>query len=186
LPGNLIWERVQNANPVWTRAAAGAALLGLLWAGCGRSSAPEAAPPPKTVMDHFTIPVGGRPASLQVAILAREQERGLMQRTDLTGDEGMIFVNARPGPLTFWMKNTPEPLDIGYADPEGMIEEIYPLLPNDQRAVKSHSDRLQFAVEMRQGWYAANGVRPGAQVDLKALAAALKARGYEPARFGLP
>jgi uncharacterized protein len=147
--------------------------------------APEAAATPKSVLDRFPIAVGGHSASLQLAVLAQEQERGLMQRPDLAGDEGMIFVNTRPGPLRFWMKNTPEPLDVGYAGPDGQIEEIYPLLPYDQRPVASHGDQLQFAVEMRQGWFAAHGIGAGSRVDLKALAAALKARGFDPARFGL-
>ncbi len=166
--------------------AACAALLAVAGAGCGAARKAEAVPEPKTVLDHFTIPVGGHPASLQVAVLATEQERGLMQRPDLGRDEGMIFVNARPGKLAFWMKNTPEALDIGYLDPEGVVAEAYVLLPYDQRSVESHGDRLQFALEMPQGWFAAHGVRAGTRLDLKALGAALKARGFDPAKFGLP
>jgi uncharacterized membrane protein (UPF0127 family) len=44
---------------------------------------------------------------------------------------------------------------------------------------------MQFAVEMRQGWYAANGVRPGDRIDLKAVADALRARDFDPAKFGM-
>jgi hypothetical protein len=109
-----------------------------------------------------------------------------MQRPDLGGDQGMIFVNVRPGKLAFWMKNTPEALDIGYLDPEGVVAEAYALLPYDQRSVDSHGDRLQFALEMPQGWFAAHGVRAGTRLDLQALGAALKARGFDPAKFGLP
>jgi hypothetical protein len=39
---------------------------------------------------------------------------------------------------------------------------------------------------MPQGWYAANGVRPGASVDLKAVAEALRARGFDPKDYKLP
>jgi uncharacterized membrane protein (UPF0127 family) len=38
-----------------------------------------------------------------------------MQRPDLGGDEGMLFVDPAPTELSFWMKNTPEALDIAYA-----------------------------------------------------------------------
>jgi hypothetical protein len=38
---------------------------------------------------------------------------------------------------------------------------------------------------MNQGWFRANGVQPGAKFDTKALAEALKARGFEPRNFGL-
>jgi len=109
-----------------------------------------------------------------------------MQRPDLGKDEGMIFIYARPQQVSYWMRNCPEALDIAYVAPDGAIAEIYPMYPFDERPVQSRSDQIKFAVEMLQGWYAANGVRPGAGVDLKAVAAALKARGFEPKDFGLP
>src|ERR1700684_828058 len=90
----LLCEPVKNVNPVWMRVgAACAALLAVGGAGCGAARKGDAVPEAKTVLDHFTIPVGAHPASLQVAVLAPEQERGLMQRPDLGRDEGMIFVN---------------------------------------------------------------------------------------------
>jgi hypothetical protein len=38
---------------------------------------------------------------------------------------------------------------------------------------------------MNQGWYRDNQVKPGAKLDLVALTAALKERGFDPRRFGL-
>ena len=81
----------------------------------------------------------------------------LMQRGDLGKDEGMLFVDDSPRKQNFWMHDTPEALDIGFLGPDGMIAEIYPLLPYDERTVSSHGDQLQYALEMRQGWFAANG-----------------------------
>jgi uncharacterized protein len=184
--GELTFFAVKNANPVsFGLGAAGAALLALAVAGCGAGKAADPGSTQKTIFDHFTIGLGGHPVSLQVAVLDPEQQRGLMQRPDLGRDEGMVFVDAAPKQEDFWMKNTPEPLDVAYLAPDGVIVEIYPLYPFDLRAVSSHSTHLQFAVEMPQGWFAANGVRPGASLDLKALAAALKERGFDPAKFGM-
>ena len=59
------------------------------------------------------------------------------------------------------------------------------LLPMDERTVESHSSDLQYALEMPKGWFAANGVRAGAQIDMAAVAAAMKARGFDPAKFGM-
>jgi uncharacterized membrane protein (UPF0127 family) len=176
---------MQNANLVSLGARAAAALLALALAGCGSGKTSQAAAPAKSVWDLFTIEVGGRPARLQVAVTPPEQERGLMQRSDLGKDDGMIFVNAAPRALSIWMHNTPEALDLGYLGPDGVIAEVYPLYPYDERPVPSHGERMQFALEMPQGWFAANGIRPGARIDLKAVAAALRARGFEPAKFGL-
>ncbi len=162
-----------------------AAALALAVSGCGSGARSEPAPAQKTVWDHFAIDVGGHPVSLQIAVLPAEQEHGLMQRGDLGRDEGMLFVNAGTRRQQFWMHDTPEALDIGFLSPDGVIAELYPLLPYDERTVSSHGDQLQYALEMRQGWFAANGVRPGARVDLKAVSAALKERGFDPAKFGL-
>jgi len=176
---------VKNANPVSAGLIAAAALA-LILGGCGSGGSPGQAGGEKTVLDHFPVAVGGGTASLQLAVLEPEQVRGLMQRPDLGRDEGMIFVYPRPQRLSIWMKNTPEPLDLGYLTPEGVVAEVYGLLPLDERPVNSHSSRIQYALEMPRGWFAAHGVGAGSRIDLKAVAAALKARGFEPAKFGLP
>lgn len=159
--------------------------LAIALAGCGSEKQASASADVKTVSDHFAVEVGGHPASLQVAVLPAEQEHGLMQRNDLGRDDGMIFVFAKPEKQSFWMRNTPEALDVAYLTPDGVIAEIYPMYPYDERPVNSRGDRMKYALEMPQGWFSANGVRPGAPVDLKAVTAAVKARGFEPERLGL-
>jgi uncharacterized protein len=159
-------------------------LLALVLSASGCGKAPEAAAPLKTAWDHFPITLGGHAAGLQVAILPAEQERGLMQRMDLGRDEGMIFVFHEPARQNFWMRNTPEPLDIAYLGPDGSIYEIYHMIPLDERGIPSRSDRIQYAVEMPLGWYEANGVRPGARIDRKGLSDAVKSRGFDPTKFG--
>ena len=177
---------MKNANPVSFRLGAAAALLlSLAGAGCGAGKPAGASEAPKTVLDHFTVDVGGHPVSMQFAVTQGEQQRGLMQRMDLGKDEGMIFVAEPPQRERFWMKDTPEALDIAFAGRDGVIAEIYPLYPFDLQTVVSRGDRMEFAVEMRQGWFSENGVRPGAVIDLKAVAAALKERGFDPAKYGL-
>jgi uncharacterized membrane protein (UPF0127 family) len=97
----------------------------------------------------------------------------------------MAFIYARPTQVSFWMRNTPLPLDIGYFTAAGELIEIYPLHPHDETPVPSRSNVVQFALEMNQGWFQRNGVRPGAKLDMKALAAALRERGLDPTRVGL-
>ena len=177
---------VKNANLVSFGAKVlVVALMQLGVAGCGAAKTAEPAAANKTVFDHFTVSVGGHPASLQVAVLQQEQERGLMQRPDLGANEGMIFVNTSPRQLGIWMHNTPEPLDLAYLTSDGAIAETYNLLPLDERTVASHSLQIQFALEMPKGWFEANGIRVGAGIDMAAFAAALKARGFDPVKFGI-
>ena len=158
--------------------------LALLVAGCPRSG-PGADAPPKLVSDWFAIKVGDRTVQMQLAINSAEMEYGLMGRRELGRDQGMLFVYGSPVRMSFWMHNTPLPLDIGFFSHEGELKEIYPMLPFDEATIRSRDERLQFALEMNQGWFHDNGVRPGAKLDLVALREALMARGATPGDFGL-
>ncbi len=162
------------------------ALLGLI-AGCGDprpSTTPDVAV--KTIDDRFAVKVGDRIVQMQLAASTKEMEKGLMFRQSMGTDEGMLFLYRSPQQMNFWMQNTELPLDIGYFDATGELKEIYPMYPHDERAVSSHAQNLQFALEMNQGWYKQAGVQPGAHLDLKAIAEGLKARGLKPADWGLP
>lgn len=171
---------MKNANPVsrLLLVAAMGLLLGLT--ACGSDRPAATAEPLKTVSDFFPIKVGERVVRMQLAIQPVEQQRGLMFRRDLGRDDGMIFIYDRPQQMGFWMRNTPTALDIGFFDPAGRLQEIYPMHPFDERTVSSRGSNLIYALEMNQNWFRENGVKPGAQLDLKALTAAMKARGYDP------
>ena len=106
--------------------------------------------------------------------------KGLMFRQAMGEAEGMLFVFTAPQQQSFWMRNTTLPLDIGFFDPAGELKEIYPMYPLDERLVKSRNRNIQFCLEMNQGWFKRNDVKPGAKLDLKAVAEALKARGLKP------
>lgn len=159
------------------------AVFALLTA-CGGSDAAKSTTP-KTVADRFAIKIGDRTVQMQIAALPEEQQKGLMFRTTMGEDEGMLFVFTAGQQQGFWMRNTILPLDIGYIDPTGELKEIYPMYPHDERPVSSRSRNIQFCLEMNQGWFARSGVKPGAKLDLKAVAEALKARGLKPEAAGL-
>ena len=146
-------------------------------AGCGKK--PEAAPPEvyKSVADFFPIKVGDRTVQMQLAVFPLEMQHGLMGRRDLGTDQGMIFLYESPTRMSFYMRNTPTPLDIGFFSADGQLREVFQMYPFDERTVNSRSASLQFALEMNQGWYKANDVKSGAQLDLKAIATALMRYG---------
>ena len=84
----------------------------------GHASASEAALP-VTVLE-----VAGHSVRAEVADDDRERMRGLMFRTGLADDQGMVFVFDRELPLSFWMKNTLIPLDMLYFDDSGRLVSI--------------------------------------------------------------
>ena len=105
--------------------------------------------------------VGAASLRAEVARSAEEIRRGLMFRERLAEGEGMLFVLDRPQQAGFWMKNTRLPLSLAYLDPDGVVLELHDLRPHDLNAVWSATDRVQYAIEAPQGWFARHGVRPG-------------------------
>lgn len=159
--------------------------LSVLLTACGnREAKPGVASAPKSIEERFAIKVGERPLQLQVALQPAEMQQGLMYRKTLGADEGMLFVYGQPQQMSFWMRNVTLPLDIGFFDATGELKEIYPLHPHDERPVASRG-RMQFALEMNQGWFNRAGIKPGAKLDLAALSAAIRARGVRPDSLGL-
>jgi uncharacterized membrane protein (UPF0127 family) len=139
----------------------------------------------KPSTEYFPLEVGGHSVRAQLAVLEAEMAVGLMYRSSLAPNDGMLFVYAAPRAVEFWMRNTLVPLDIGFFDANGVLREIHAMQPNDDRSVPSQRSDLQFALEVNQGWFSRAGVKPGAQLDLGRVKAALRARGFELKRFGL-
>lgn len=159
-------------------------LLGL--AGCDRGGEGAARPAAVAAVppDHrFTIDVGGQPVRMRLAVLEHERNRGLMHVPSMPEDEGMLFVFPQPQRMSFYMRNTLIPLDIGYFTADGVLQEIYPMYPGIEDGVLSGSSSIQLALEMNQGWYIRHGVRPGAKIDLAAVRTALEQRGFPTGQY---
>ena len=177
---------MKNANQV-SALLRGLALLAALFfsTGCGQSEVASSPATATASRGFYIVAVGGKAVRMQLAVKPAEMEHGLMGRTDLKSDEGMLFVYSKPQRMSFWMRNTPTALDIGFFTADGILREVYPLYPFDETPVVSRHEALVYALEMKQGWFEFNGVKPGAQLDLKALAAALRARGESPRKSGV-
>ena len=139
----------------------------------------------KPVSAFFPLTVGGKALRVQIVVTQDEQQRGLMGRKDLGENDGMVFVYPAPTQMSFWMRNTPTALDIGFFTPDGALGEVHPMYPFDETTVKSAGLDYTLALETNQGWFAKNGVKSGAKLDLKQLADALRARGFRPERYSV-
>lgn len=62
------------------------------------------------------VELHGQRFSVELAVDDAGRQHGLMMRTTLAPDHGMLFVFPYTAPLAFWMKNTLIPLDILYFD----------------------------------------------------------------------
>jgi uncharacterized protein len=132
-----------------------AAALGL--AACGNGT-PPAVPGAQLPVDWLTV--GGHRITVELARQPAEQSRGLMFRTSLPPDHGMLFLFTVDEVQAFWMRNTKIPLSIAYADASGRIVRIADMEPFDERPVSSIVP-ARYALEMNRGWFAAHSVAAG-------------------------
>ncbi len=96
-----------------------------------------------------------------------EQMRGLMHRTALGEDRGMLFVYSDERMLSFWMKNTLIPLSIAYIDSKGRITDILDMKPLDDRPPHYvSSEPVKYALEVNQGFFEERGVKVGDRVEI--------------------
>ncbi|MCD8481804.1 MAG: DUF192 domain-containing protein [Verrucomicrobia bacterium] len=161
-------------------------LTGILFQGCGSGSKVEApVTPDADVHTWLPLELGGHNIEVQVAITHGEQRRGLMFRDSLGAHQGMLFVYRQPQAMSFWMANTRIHLDIGFFDVDGVLQEVHQMVAGDTTPTQSMGNNLSFALEMNRGWFAANNVSVGAQLDIGKLAQALRRRGVDPREFGL-
>ena len=93
-----------------------------------------------------------------------EQARGLMFRTAMGDDEGMIFPYDPPRNVSFWMKNTVIPLDIIYIGADGGILNIAKAVPYSEEPLPS-AGAAKAVLEINGGRAAALGIKPGDRVE---------------------
>ena len=98
---------------------------------------------------------------VEVADTAEERRWGLMYRSELEADEGMLFVFPDEKVHSFWMKNTPLSLDIIFMDRRRrVVGIIHDTVPFSTRSV-SVGIPSQYALEVRAGLARRKGVVEG-------------------------
>jgi hypothetical protein len=108
----------------------------------------------------------GRQVAFEVEVADTPSKRamGLQYRKDLGKDRGMIFIFPAESQQSFWMKNTPIPLDMIFINRErriiGMIEQTVPF-SLDSRSVPGPS---QFVLEINGGLAKLQGIQVGDRV----------------------
>ena len=106
------------------------------------------------------LSINGHKLSAEVAATPKQRATGLMHRFSLKPDHGMVFVFERAEAMGFWMKNTFIPLSIAFIAADGRILNVDDMAPQDETPHPSKGPAL-YALEMRKGWFAERGIRPG-------------------------
>jgi uncharacterized membrane protein (UPF0127 family) len=120
----------------------------------------EAQAPLKTVR----LWLGPEELVAEMALTPIQEETGMMFRTNMAENSGMIFVLPNPQRASFWMKNCPLPLSAAYLDPAGTILEIHDLQSQNTNSVTAAANNVQYVLEVNQGWFARHHIEGGTLV----------------------
>jgi uncharacterized membrane protein (UPF0127 family) len=105
-----------------------------------------------------------RTFTVELAQTSMEQAKGLMFRTELADNAGMVFPFPEPRMASFWMKNTVIPLDIIFVRTNGTIESIAEnTIPYSTIPVAS-GEPVGAVLELRGGLSAELGISAGDKV----------------------
>jgi uncharacterized membrane protein (UPF0127 family) len=151
--------------------------MGVLLAACGDNDAGspasgQAGPSPEVTFAHSTALLDTEEGSVLINVEVAENDAqrrlGLMNRTALDADSGMVFVFFEPTRGGFWMKDTLIPLSIAFFDIDGKILKILDMEPCKRDPCRSYDPDVTYrgALEVNQGAFRDWGVREGDFVRL--------------------
>ena len=125
---------------------------------CGHACANTTDTTPVRVTLH------GQSFSVELATNEAAREHGLMMRTSLAPDHGMLFVFPDTAPRGFWMKNTLIPLDILYFDAQHKLvsaQQDVPPCKADPCPTYPSVGPARYVLELSAGTVKRIGVRDG-------------------------
>ena len=103
--------------------------------------------------------------SVEVADTNDKRELGLMYRTHLDDNAGMIFVFPQEQQLVFWMKNTKIPLDMIFAERGGhVLGTVANAVPYSEQNVGVRGLAL-YVLEVNGGFAAKHSIVPGDRLE---------------------
>lgn len=124
----------------------------------------------RSKLQNITLTTGNRTTaiSVEVADTPEEWSSGLMNRTWLDPQSGMLFVFPDEQQRSFWMKNTYIPLDIVFFDREGRVVNIHQnTTPLDTSITYDSLYPARFALELNAGSIEGLGINRQTKLDIK-------------------
>ena len=102
---------------------------------------------------------------VEVADSPSKWQRGLMYRTSLDKEAGMLFKFNKNDVLNFWGLNTYIPLDIAFVSDDLQIIKISEISPRSFKTVSSDK-KCKIAIEANKGFFSDNGIFVGDSIDI--------------------
>ncbi len=115
---------------------------------------------PQLELPRLTLSAGMHLIQAQLAATPEQRSTGLMFRTEMPANEGMLFVFEQASQQCFWMKNTLIPLTAAFVADDGTLVNLVDMKP---QSLDSHCSTapVRYVLEMNQGWFAKRGIKAG-------------------------
>lgn len=114
------------------------------------------------------------------ATTPKARATGLMYRTSMPENAGMIFLFEVARPATMWMKNTYISLDMLFLDGDGVIVEIHEnAVPQSTEIIRTQAD-VKAIVELNAGTVKRLGLTPGDSIRHAVFGDSIPARDAAP------
>ncbi len=117
----------------------------------------------------FVSPTGDTLSEIEIEVADNNYEttRGLMDRSKMEMNRGMLFIFADMAPRSFWMKNTHFSLDIIYVRDDGTIDSIKKYTePFSEKSIPSDG-KARYVVEVNAGYCDQYGIDTTTRVVFK-------------------
>ena len=102
--------------------------------------------------------------SVEMALSGGEQARGLMHRTNMEENHGMLFLFSGVSKRSFWMKNTLIPLDIIFLREDGSIHHIHHMAKPLDKTLVTSIEGSKAVLEINGGLSDQMGIQVGDKV----------------------
>ena len=100
----------------------------------------------------------------ELADTPKAREVGLMNRTSLPTNSGMLFIFEQKSGHCFWMNNTKIPLSIAFIADDGKIVNIEEM---QAETTNNHCPKasVRYALEMNKQWFSERVIVPGSVIS---------------------
>ena len=118
----------------------------------------------------FVLLADGFKLEVEIANTETQREYGLMHRTNLDENQGMLFIYPKTERQGVWMKNTLLELDVLFLSEQGRVSEILENLQPCRKApcpIYISTTKVQYMLEVPAGFSVNHGIEPGQEFILE-------------------
>ena len=124
-----------------------------------------------TAPTHYLVTIGKTMVYAEAADTPAQRETGLMNRTSLNENAGMLFVFPTEQKQSFWMKNMRIPLDIVFITTDKHVLDVYQSVPpctTDPCVSYTSNAPIRYVLEVNAGFSEQHGITSGDTVFITA------------------